>query len=423
LSRAWGVLLAFLLPSIAQGEFEFDFDIGGYERKPYEFSGYLEGTFEHFVLDRDAALYALLFPDGDQSSFERYRATGNLSGLYRWKVTTLNGRLQAEARDDVFGSSEDVTVQELYLAHQPSERVSLEAGKRTLRWGTGYAWNPVAFLERPKDPTDPELTREGFVMGSAEYVRSFAGPLRTLAVSPVILPVNDDLNDDFGEDTALNPALRMYLLYRDMDIYLMARASGSRPGALGIALSRNLAPNFEVHGELAGFGTREVSVLNEDGTLGTRDAQRADLLLGLRYLSAGDTTWIAEYYHNGAGYTRSELEDFFALARDAPEDATTRARAMAARQAGYGGPQVMRDYLYLRARRNEPWGWLYWNLGATSILNLTDGSASVLPEVTYTGIRNLELRGRLAALIGGRDTEFGERQNDWRLEIRARYRF
>ncbi|MBS0002049.1 MAG: hypothetical protein KFF45_03120, partial [Thioalkalivibrio sp.] len=87
------------------------------------------------------------------------------------------------------------------------------------------------------------------------------------------------------------------------------------------------------------------------------------------------------------------------------------------------GPQVMRDYLYLRARRNEPWGQVYWNLGATAIVNLHDGSASVLPEVTYTGIRNLELRGRLAALTGGRDTEFGERQNDWRLEIRARYRF
>jgi hypothetical protein len=86
------------------------------------------------------------------------------------------------------------------------------------------------------------------------------------------------------------------------------------------------------------------------------------------------------------------VEDFFALARAAPEGATARARATAARQAGYGGPQVMRDYLYLRVRRNEPWGWVYWNLGATSILNLHDGSASVLPEITYTGIPNLELR-------------------------------
>ena len=128
MSRAWFCTLLLLVSTGALAEFEFDFDIGGFERKPYEFSGYLEGTFEHFVLDRDAALYALLFPDGNQSSSERYRATGNLSGLYRWETTTLNGRLQAEARDDVFGSSEDVTVQELYPAHQPSERVSLEAG-------------------------------------------------------------------------------------------------------------------------------------------------------------------------------------------------------------------------------------------------------------------------------------------------------
>ncbi|AGA33531.1 hypothetical protein TVNIR_1870 [Thioalkalivibrio nitratireducens DSM 14787] len=39
------------------------------------------------------------------------------------------------------------------------------------------------------------------------------------------------------------------------------------------------------------------------------------------------------------------------------------------------------------------------------------------------GVTDLELRGRLALRTGGRDSEFGERQNDWRVEVRARYRF
>ena len=38
----------------------------------------------------------------------------------------------------------------------------MEAGKRTLRWGKGYAWNPIGFVERPKDPNDPDLAREGY---------------------------------------------------------------------------------------------------------------------------------------------------------------------------------------------------------------------------------------------------------------------
>lgn len=416
-------LLLFLLPALGLAEFEFDFDVGRYERKPYEVSGYLQGTFEHFLLDRESAFYALNFPDGQRRDFQRYRATGNLSGQYRWDDTTLNGRLQAEWRDDVFGSSDDVTAQELYLNHRSSDRLSAEAGKRTLRWGTGYAWNPVAFLERPKDPTDPDLTREGFVLAQAEYVRSFAGPLRTLVLNPLILPVNDDLNEDFGADSALNPAGRVYLLYRDTDIHLTARASGSRPGALGIALSRNLAPHFEVHAELAGFGRREVTVVDDDGTLGSRDARSTDVLLGLRYLTQGETTWIAEYYRNGAGYTRQEIRNFFDLARESGEDPLVQRRAAQARASGYGAPQVMRDYLYLRVRNNEPRDLLYWAVGGTAIVNLNDGSASLIPELSYTGIANLEVRGRLAALTGGRNTEFGERQNAWRLELRARYSF
>ncbi len=54
---------------------------------------------------------------------------------------------------------------------------------------------------------------------------------------------------------------------------------------------------------------------------------------------------------------------------------------------------------------------------------IEQGGASFIPEVIYTGITDLELRGRLALLAGGRDTDFGERQSDWRVELRARYHF
>jgi hypothetical protein len=32
----------------------------------------------------------------------------------------------------------------------------LDAGKKVVKWGKGYAWNPVAFVDRPKNPEDPE---------------------------------------------------------------------------------------------------------------------------------------------------------------------------------------------------------------------------------------------------------------------------
>lgn len=63
-----------------------------------------------------------------------------------------------------------------------------------------------------------------------------------------------------------------------------------------------------------------------------------------------------------------------------------RPAALAAREAGYGTPQPMRDYLYIKASQKEPFDELYWS-------------------------------------AGGRDTDFGERPNAWRVELRVRYFF
>ncbi|OOG23606.1 hypothetical protein B1C78_10795 [Thioalkalivibrio denitrificans] len=416
-------VLLLAAPAAATAEFTFDFDIARYERPAYEFSGYLQGTVEHLRLDRDSALYALNFPDRDPGSFERYRGLGELSALYRHEDSTLRARIQAEAVDDIFGTSSDLNVHELYVSTPAGERTSLEIGKRSLRWGTGYAWSPIGFLERPRDPTDPELSREGFFLGSVEYVRSFPqGQLRTVSFTPVILPVTADVNGDFGERETVNVAARLYLLYRDTDIHVTARSDGSRPGALGIGFSRNPVPHMEIHGELAWYDGRTRALIS-DGGLETDDTRPVDLLLGMRYLTRGETTWIVEYYRNGAGYSRDEMRRFFDLASASRDDPALRPRAIAARREGYGAPQAMRDYLFLRVRKSEPWDALYWSLGVNAIVNLHDGSASTIPEVMYTGFRNTELRGRLAVLSGGRDTEFGERLNDWRLELRARYFF
>jgi hypothetical protein len=56
-------------------------------------------------------------------------------------------------------------------------------------------------------------------------------------------------------------------------------------------------------------------------------------------------------------------------------------------------------------------------------MNLSDRSLSISPELLYTGIKNLEIRLKAIGLLGGRGTEFGEKQNDYRVELRVRYYF
>ncbi len=59
----------------------------------------------------------------------------------------------------------------------------------------------------------------------------------------------------------------------------------------------------------------------------------------------------------------------------------------------------------------------------TPVVNLDDGLYNVIPKVAYTGVTNLELRLRLNILAGDDGTEYGEKQNRSKVEVRARYFF
>ena len=90
---------------------------------------------------------------------------------------------------------------------------------------------------------------------------------------------------------------------------------------------------------------------------------------------------------------------------------------------GYLRPNPGRDYLYARFSLKEPFDILFFTPALTTIINLDDQSYSLTPELLYTGFTNWELRLRFALLGGDADSEFGEKQNSNRLELRLRYYF
>jgi hypothetical protein len=56
-------------------------------------------------------------------------------------------------------------------------------------------------------------------------------------------------------------------------------------------------------------------------------------------------------------------------------------------------------------------------------MNLDDRSFQISPEFLYTGFTNWEFRLKGTALVGQRLTEYEEKQNDYRVELRVRYYF
>ena len=398
--------------------------------RPYSLGGFFEFQPTLFGFDRDAAFYRLRFLDEDEgATAAQYDLRLRLEGSYRKDIFSLFVRADALTTQGDLDSESRLELLEGFASLKPIPGLAVDAGKKVVKWGKGYAWNPVAFVDRPKNPEDPELALEGFYLLAVEAIRSFGGPLKTAAFTTVVLPVDKDVNEELGETDHLNVAAKLYLLLFDTDLDAMVLTGGSRTTRFGVDFARNITTNFEVHGEWALITDFEQAPINERGQAVRRVADVMSYLVGFRYLTERETTFIVEYYRNGTGFTGEQMEDFFRFveAGDATFQSTGNPagirRAITLAEGPYGRPNPMRSYLYARAAQKEPFDILYFTPAVTTVVNVVDRSFVVIPELTYSPRTNLELRLRGVALVGEPRTEYGEKQNDYRLELRVRYYF
>jgi hypothetical protein len=425
--------MVILLSSVALGEEEYKFEPSEIEKKPYHLGGYVELRPVLFILDRDSALYKLRFYNRDEGkTIEEYNGKLQIEGSYEKGIARLFFKTNFDLQYSYLGWDHNETkrmIYEGYLSLKPSDSLSFKFGKQTLLWGKGYAFNPVAFVSRPKDPDDPELALEGFITASADYIKSFSGPLKTFSFTPIILPVYEHINDDFGKINQLNFAGKLYFLLYDTDIDLIGLTGGSKTNRFGIDFSRNITSNFEIHGEFAFINNQTKKVMDSQGNISESKFDAKSYLLGIRYLTPWDTTFIFEYYRNGTGFTHLEMKDYLSFIDKGYESFITKGsdsllkKATNLTQGNYGRPNPMKDYLYLRISQKEPFNVLYFTPSLTIIMNLDDQSFQISPELLYTGFTNFELRLKGTALIGQKGTEFGEKPNDYRIELRVRYYF
>jgi len=426
------ILLLSPLPAFAQDDYSFDLSEieKEIEKKPYTIGGYLEFMPKVFLLDHDAAFYKLNFYNRPEKNYlDEYNFKLSMNGAYKKGFSEVYIRSNLNTTESDIKSETDVIIEEGYLSVKPSSSFNISIGKKALKWGKGYAWNPVAFVGRPKNPDDPDLSLEGYIMASADYIKSFSGPLQAISITPVVIPVYEHVNTEFGVQNNTNYACKLYLLLYDTDIDFMFLKGSSRPDRFGADFSRNITPNFEIHGEFAYIDDITKKTVDTAGKITPTVYDAKSYLLGIRYLTESDTTFIGEYYRNGTGFTREEMEGFFGLVDNGynayissgNEALLNKAKTMT--EGIYGRPNPMRDYLYLRISQKEPFDILYLTPSVTCIYNINDRSYSLSPEILYTGITNLELRLKAAFLAKPDNSEFGEKQNDYRIEFRARYYF
>jgi len=423
------LLVIFCHSPALQAEEEYTFEIEEFEKKILDWGGYAELKWDHIDLNEDGALTRLKFYDDPRAKLDRLTGTLQLNGSLTKGISTFKWVLQASGQQDHEGWDDEADVFEAYAGIKMNPNATFDLGKKVTKWGKGYAWNPVGFIQRPKDPNNPEESLEGFTVAGLDLVKSLSGPLRTAALTTVVLPVLNDVNEDFGEKGHLNLAAKLYLLYRDTDIDFVWYTGNSRSTRYGVDFAKNISTNFEIHGELAYFPNLRQKYLDADDNVVSRNVDALSYLLGLRYLTRNDITSIVEFYHNGAGFSEEEMQNFFQLAHDgynqflASGSATLLQKAVNVSRIGYSRPQPARNYLYTRIIQKEPFDILYFTPGLTAIINLDDQSYSITPEIVYTGLTNWEVRLRFSFINGGYLTEHGEKQNSNKLELRLRYFF
>ena len=429
LRQFWPLVLLALVAG-TQAADEYSFDASAFEKKPFELGGYVQLKQENFALNRSAAFYKLnYFNQPQRDDLARTTGTMDLIGKLRQGNGTFDFHTHSDVQRDQLAHDHDNILYEGAYSIRPDPGVTLEAGKRTLRWGKGYAWNPIGFVERQKDANDPEIAREGLVMANGDFITNREGPLQTVAFTPVLLPVATDVNSDFGAAGHLNPAAKVYLLYRDTDIDFAWQGKGSRPGRYGVDFSRNIQSNFEIHGEWARIQQFTKPLTDNMGRVSNQVGNATSYLLGLRYLTERDTTYIAEYYRNGTGYSDQEAAQFYQFANTAftqfqqTGSSALAQKALSMSQGNYGRPNPGKQYLYFRAQQKDAFNIVYFQPALTAMVNLQDRSYQVTPEMFYTGITNLELRLRVFVLEGRASTDFGEKQLSRKWEFYARYYF
>lgn len=416
---------------VSAGESDSYFDASEFKLEPFEFKGYAQLQSEMASINNSGTPYQLLY-DADDSINRLGQTTASveLEASYNKNAATYLLRTYSSRSQNTIDQLEiEHDIYEAYMSLQLDAGLNIDLGKKLNRWGKGYAWNPVGFVERKKDPSDPELSREGYWVASMDFVKSMDGDLKTIAFTPIVLPNDGEINDEFGEPDHSNLGGKIYLLYRDTDIDFTFLTKGSKTARYGVDFARNIAPHFEVHGEYA-YITDTVRIpLTDNCNAGEKVVDDvSSYLMGLRYRTENDIHHIAEYYYNGEGFTEDELKRFYscvhqawdALDNDLLDDLAT---INSLNAGAYTTQNPMQRYMHLKSWWSEPYDILYFTPGIQLFYNVDDGSYSVMPEVVYTGVNNLQLRARVKYFSGDLLTEYGEKLSENKVEFRLRYYF
>ena len=406
---------------------DYSFDTSALAVKPFDASANIEFYPYLLIYNKASPLYTLKFGPGNRTYADIYnlKTEGYLQFQHKPFLAFASGGLYGAYMRQDDSISYDAKLFEGYVKYTPVPALSVLMGKRLFQWGKGYSFNPVAFAGRVKDLNNIDATLEGYWNISLDYVKSFDSPVSSVALNAVLLPVYDILNKDYLPDKTLAGLTRMYMLLANTDIDFYLFGDSKRNFKTGLDFSRNIIPDWEVHGEWAYIKNFNATVYSDESTMVTQSRPANNLVVGTRYLAPFNTTFILEYLHLGSGHSQDEMDGYwgavnYAAASSNPQRIQS---VLQANTAYFNAQFITTDYVFFKASHPDPFNFVYFTPSIYTIVNVLDRSLMAGVEMTYSRSRNLLFTGRYIAFIGNKESEYGSRPAQHRIELRAKWSF
>jgi hypothetical protein len=384
----------------------------------YRFSVVDEGTLNKIRIETPLNYQNRILPQSTESHLTAtnlFLGYGGLSTFLSFDAST----------DNLKSPEYTCAIRELSLDLSLTDKFDMTIGKKILKWGPGYAFNPTGVVEpqrSPSDPSDRLGQNDGRILVSAN---AFFGR------SSITVVYLDDVQ---YESSTLSwskqeLALRVYTFFNGFDLSLIGHYKESDRLETGFNWSKVFGSNLEFHGEaLAKKGSsgqyhQIITSDNEQQLFATNPyvplydhSNRIfyKILLGGQYTLENGINLVLEYYHDAEGLSKIEWQrwmKFVKFHNSIQQGSISTAPAFvgasrsnilwALRTLSPRG--TMRDYIFMR----EYFSTGNWSFECLQFLNAQDFSAVVIPSAAFGISENISLYSRWTSFIGDRDSEFG----------------
>jgi len=384
----------------------------------YRFSVVDEGTATKLNLETPLNYKNLTLPQATQSNL----ANANLFLDYAGLSTSLNAQTFT---NNISSPDDDFTIRELAYDFSLTENLDITIGKKILKWGTGYAFNPTGVIEPPRSPSDPSdrLNRnEGKNLAAVNF---FFGKN-----SFTFVYVNDSRIESWKVKEGIHEfAFRAYTFLNGIDLsWVLHYKQGDRLEA-GANWSYVIGDDLELHGEVLGkkgssMPYHQILAMENIDTIFNSYPYSSfytnsgrifyKLVLGGQFTFENGLNVALEYYRNTEGISTLEWNQWLKFVKFQnniqqgavavlPELTVPSRYNLLWALLTLSPRGTMKDYVFAREYYSSD----DWSVEFIQFINAGDASAVFIPTVSFRASQFVSLYGRSTLFTGSRDSEYG----------------